>query len=101
MPVRSRHLTLLLRAQPHLSLHGFFLRGFPLSVDHALRLLLPKCADDAFVGELGRLEVAIQRVAPRLGILRCADACSARVTFSLFQDSRLLTIAPKPGIQSS
>jgi len=63
-------LTLLLRAQPHLSLHGLFLRGFPLGVDHVLRLLLPEGAHDALVGDLGRLEVAIQRIAAHLGIHR-------------------------------
>jgi hypothetical protein len=69
MPVGSPKLALLLCAQPHLSLYGFFLRCFPLGVDRALRLLLPKGAHDAIVGELGRLEVAIQRIAAHLGIL--------------------------------
>lgn len=102
MPIGSPNLTLLLRTQPHLSLHSLFLRGFPLGVDYALRLLLPKGAHDAFVGDLGRLEVAIERIATHLRILRMrisvvtvCDVCL------LFQDNRLLTMAPKPGIQSS
>ena len=103
MPVRSPNLTLLLRTQPHLSLHSLFLRSFPLGVDHALRLLLPKGAHDAFVGDFGRLEMAIQRIAAHLGILRVRRSvcyCESRLP-CLFQDNRLLTMAPKPGIQSS
>ena len=61
MAVRSSpELALLLRAQPHLSLHSLFLRGLPLGVDRILGLLLlPKGAHNAFIGDFGRLEVAI------------------------------------------
>jgi hypothetical protein len=69
MAVGSPKLALLLRAQPHLSLHSLFLRGFPLGVDHTLGLLLPKGTHDALVGDLGRLEVAIQCITAHLGIL--------------------------------
>jgi len=70
MSIKSPKLALLLRTQPQLSLYGLFLRCLPLGVGRALRLLLPKGVHDAFVGELGRLEVAIQRLAAHLGIHR-------------------------------
>src|ERR1700761_4694043 len=91
MPVKSPKLALLLRTQPQLSFYGLFLRCFPLGVEHALRLLLPKGVHDAIVSELGRLEVAIQRLAAHLGILQKRSRSVVSVTAChSFQDNSIL-----------